>query len=120
MRLLVFILLAIASAPVAFAAAANQVPAFDIERSCSFEADMTTQVQQAKARCKQDETKAKKELTRRWPQLGAHPKRRCIAESTTGDDQSYVELLTCVQMSTDWKQQGTQTVGQTQSKKRRH
>ena len=46
-----------------------------------------------------DETDAKNELTKRWSQFGASEKRSCIGEASTGGDKSYVELLTCLEMS---------------------
>jgi len=52
------------------------------------------------AACKKDETDARNELDTRWRKFGASDKQACIVESSTGGDQSYVELLTCLEMST--------------------
>jgi hypothetical protein len=114
MRVFFFLLATIVIIP--GSAATDRVPAFDIERSCDSEAQVAVHVQQTKAHCKEDETNAKKELAQKWSKFGGDPKRQCIAESATSDDQSYVELLTCLQMSTEWKRQPV-TIGQA---KRRH
>src|ERR1700751_3290595 len=59
--------------------------------------------------CVRDEAEAKKQLEQEWSKLGSDRKRECVVESTIGGDQSYVELLTCVEMSSQWK--GNQTGG---------
>ena len=51
------------------------------------------------ADCTKDETDAKNELDRRWRQFGASNKQACVEESSIGAGQSYVELLTCLEMS---------------------
>jgi hypothetical protein len=51
------------------------------------------------ADCAKDETDAKNELDKRWPQFGVSNKQTCIGESSVGAGQSYVELLTCLEMS---------------------
>ena len=49
--------------------------------------------------CTKDETDAKNELDKSWPQYGASDKQACVGESGIGGAQSYVELLTCLEMS---------------------
>jgi hypothetical protein len=39
------------------------------------------------------------ELAKRWSQFGASEKKFCGGESSTAGEQSYVELLTCLEMS---------------------
>ncbi|WFU82421.1 hypothetical protein QA645_06660 [Bradyrhizobium sp. CIAT3101] len=98
MRTLPFAVAAIVAASWAIdrAAAADRIPAFDIVRNCSAEvAVVGTEI----ADCAKDETDAKDELDRRWPEFDASNKKTCVAESTNGDAQSYVELLTCLEMS---------------------
>ena len=51
------------------------------------------------ADCTKDETDAKNELDQSWPQFGASDKQTCVGESSIGGGQSYVELLTCLEMS---------------------
>src|SRR5215471_18194352 len=52
------------------------------------------------ASCTRDETEAKNQLAKRWSSYGASEKKECVGESTTGGEKSYVELLTCLEMST--------------------
>jgi len=101
MRTFIFAVTAIAAALCAIdrAQAADGIPDFDIARNCS--ADVASVgIGSGLAACKKDETDAKNELDTRWRQFGASHKHTCIGESTTGGDQSYVELLTCLEMST--------------------
>jgi hypothetical protein len=50
------------------------------------------------ANCAEDETDAKNELPKRWFQFGASQKDAYVGESSIGGGQSYVELLTCLEM----------------------
>ena len=95
-----FILLAfLFMVPRVMAESGAQVPTFDVDRNCSAEASSGANIQQTKADCQRDEAEAKKQLDQRWSKLSAGVKRQCITESTIGGDQSYVELLTCLEMS---------------------
>jgi hypothetical protein len=77
------------------AVAADRIPAFDIVRSCSAEvAAAGTET----ADCTKDETDAKNELDKRWPRFDTSDKQACVGESSIGGAQSYVELLTCLEM----------------------
>src|SRR5215475_14041771 len=77
--------------------AADRIPAFDIARNCG--AEVASAGIEKVAGCTKDETDAKNELDKRWPQFGTSDKRACVEESGIGGDQSYVELLTCLEMS---------------------
>ena len=79
------------------AGAADEVPAFDIARNCREE--VVGAIVSVDA-CTKDELDAKNELTQRWSEFGASEKKTCTGEASTGGDKSYVELLTCLQMST--------------------
>jgi len=79
------------------APAADRIPAFDIVRNCS--AEVAAAGIEKVADCTKDETDAKNELDQRWPEFGASNKQACVGESSIGDAQSYVELLTCLEMS---------------------
>jgi hypothetical protein len=98
MRTFIFALAAIVPALCAIdqAWAADQPPAFDIVRNCNAEvASIGTEV----ASCTKDEKDAESELAKGWSQFGASGKKACVGESSTGGGQSYVELLTCLEMS---------------------
>jgi hypothetical protein len=98
MRTFIFVLAAIvAICEIDRVRAADELPAFDIMRNCKAEAAGST-FDDGGASCTKDETEAKNEVTNRWSQFDASQKRSCIGESSTGGDQSYVELLTCLEM----------------------
>ena len=77
--------------------AADRLPAFDITRNCKIEGAGT--VIGSASSCVKDENDAKDQLAKSWSGFSASAKRSCIGESTVGGDQSYVELLTCLEMS---------------------
>ena len=98
MRTFIFALAAIAgSCAIDPARAADELPTFDIARNCREE--VVGAITSVEA-CTKDETDAKNELTKRWSQFGASEKKSCIGEASIGGDKSYVELLTCLEMST--------------------
>ena len=100
MRIFIFAAAAIVAASCAFdqGQAADGIPDFDVARNCS--ADVASVgIGSGLAACKKDETDARNELDRRWRKFGASAKHDCIGESSVGGDQSYVELLTCLEMN---------------------
>ena len=84
------------------------VPAFAIERQRDTRVRYRPKLQRRNggccdmgpASCTRDETEAKNQLAKRWSSYGASEKKECVGESTTGGEKSYVELLTCLEMST--------------------
>jgi hypothetical protein len=118
MRALFVLLALVVAIPRVMADAGDKIPGFDVERNCSSEATASANIQQTKAQCVQDEADAKKRLDQKWPSLGSDVKRKCVGESSIGGDQSYVELLTCLQMSSDWS--ADRTVGRAPSDAPRH
>ena len=101
MRTFIFALAAIVVPAFAIdrAGAADELPAFDIVQNCKAEDAGSSTGTEA---CKIDETNAKNELAKRWSSYGASAKKDCIGESSIGGDQSYVELLTCLEMTTEF------------------
>jgi hypothetical protein len=98
MRICIFALAAIVPALVIDrAGAADGPPAFDIAKNCREETAGSIETPES---CTKDETDAKDELTQRWSEFGASEKKFCFEEAGIGGDQSYVELLTCLEMST--------------------
>jgi hypothetical protein len=106
MRVFFLVLAVLATVPASTAAAADRVPNFDIGRNCGFEASggaaVELNAQQTKTACEHDETSAKKQLGQEWSKFKAEAKRECLKESTTGSEQSYVELQSCLEMSSNW------------------
>ena len=79
--------------------AADRLPAFDISQNCKTEAAGSGI--EAVPSCVKDENDAKNQLVKSWSAFGdSAEKRTCVEESSIGGDQSYVELLTCLEMST--------------------
>jgi hypothetical protein len=79
------------------AGAVDKLPTFDVARNCKAEiegvgGDITA--------CSRDETAAKNQLAKRWSSFGASQKKDCVGESSIGGEESYVELLSCLEMST--------------------
>jgi hypothetical protein len=99
MRTFIFAVAAIVAASWATdqAPAADRIPAFDIVRNCT--AEVASAGTEKIADCTNDETDAKNELDKSWPQFGASDKQACVKESSIAGDESYVELLTCLEMS---------------------
>ncbi len=110
MRALLLVAVFIALTQQAPAAAQQGLPRYDVQRNCRAQTSASTKVAQSRAECVRDEDKARAQLERRWSRWAADVRRRCSAESSTGGVQSYVELLTCLQMSSDRK--FSQTTGQ--------
>ena len=75
----------------------NSVPQFDIARECHFEGGPTSTFD----RCSRDETAALSELKSQWAQFGDTDHKSCVATTTIGGFASYVELLTCLEMTRD-------------------
>jgi hypothetical protein len=116
MRTLFLFLALYFTASAALAAPRHQLPSYDIERNCSREASDSGNVKQVKAECVRDENDAKKQLDQGWSRLAASKaKDQCLEESGIGGDQSYLELLTCLKMSSVWTTGDQATVGQAPS-----
>jgi hypothetical protein len=78
-------------------AVSDSVPQFDIVRECRFEGGSDATFD----RCAQDEAAALSELKAKWAKFSSIDQKICMATTTTGGFASYVELLTCLEMSHD-------------------
>ncbi len=101
MRAILPLLAAVALALDASVAVAQEVPKLDVGPLCRAQAKASQDLADA---CLADEKKAREELVRRWAQFAPASKARCtgMAKSVAGA-QSYVELLTCLQIAVDVK-----------------
>lgn len=82
-------------------AAAQDVPAFDVGPLCRAEAK---QAPELSGPCMADQKKAREDLVRQWAQFPPESRSKCIRMvSSVAGLQSYVELLTCLQMDRDVK-----------------
>jgi hypothetical protein len=80
---------------------ANVVPKFDIARHCQFEIGSN----EDQKGCADDETQARDTLQKEWGQFTPSEKSICTQEAVGDDISSYVELLTCLEMERDVKQE---------------
>jgi hypothetical protein len=88
-------------------AVADTVPSFSLARECQFEGESPEVVN----RCLKDEADARQRLEGEWGQFVATDKNTCIVESTVGGFASYVDLLTCLEMSNDVRKEASKSQG---------
>jgi hypothetical protein len=81
-------------------AVTDQVPKFDIAKSCKLDVAATTGLtdNQPVKSCMNDEQKAQQQLASQWSTFPAANKAQCGGIEAIGDTPSYVSLLTCLQM----------------------
>jgi hypothetical protein len=80
-------------------AATDNVPKFDIDRSCRSELSGGSATGETIASCKAGEEKARNELGPRWSSFSTADKKLCIQETQIDGSPSYVELETCLDMT---------------------
>ena len=84
-------------------AVADDVPTYDVRKSCKADVQAYSNAQNVAA-CLADEQGARQALISQWTQFAPDSRTRC--SKMVGDvagAQSYVELLTCLQMAKDVK-----------------
>ena len=81
----------------------DRVPTIDVERTCKETAatdkDMGLDLPQSVANCMRDENAAREQLAAVWSSYSAPIRDRCTQEATLVGTGSYVDLLTCMQMT---------------------
>ena len=80
---------------------ADAVPKFEIARECQFEGGLKEDLNT----CVTDETQAREKLQTEWKQFTPREKSICTQEAGGDDISNYVELLTCLEMERDVKQE---------------
>jgi hypothetical protein len=82
-------------------AAADQVPTFDINPTCS--GAQTTAGAGGKGTdvCTRSELGARDQLAQQWTQFQPDDRNRCVALTTMTRMPSYVQVLTCLEMARD-------------------
>jgi hypothetical protein len=81
-------------------AVADDLAKFDLNKTCRLAAGVqTTPTQDAIKSCIDDEQSARDTLTQGWAKYAAADKSHCVQMATKGYLPSYVELLTCLEMS---------------------
>ena len=76
-------------------AVSDTVPTFDIVKECRSEGGSADNVEQ----CSRDEAAALGQLKTEWAQSIGAEKRTCMVTTQIGGFASYVELLTCLEMT---------------------
>ncbi|MFZ0094732.1 MAG: hypothetical protein WB540_05275 [Pseudolabrys sp.] len=88
-------------------AIADDVPKFDIRKSCKADVQAyqsNADGQASSAACLKDEEGARMTLVSQWTQFAQENRTRCVRMVGDGAaSQSYVELLTCLQIAKDVK-----------------
>jgi hypothetical protein len=84
-------------------AVADEVPTYDVRKSCKVDLQSYSTAQ-TNSGCLADEQSARATLVSQWTQFTSESRSRCsqMVGSAAGP-QSYVELLTCLQMAKDVK-----------------
>ena len=81
----------------------DRVPVINVERSCKETAAtdkaMNLDLAQPVEKCMSDENAARQQLTGVWSNYSASVRDRCAQEATLVGLGSYVDLLTCMQMT---------------------
>jgi hypothetical protein len=88
-------------------AVSDTVPKFDTVRECRIEGGPSVDV----ARCSREEAAALRQLQDAWTQYAGADRKACTAEGTIDDFASYVELLSCLEMTRDARSAENNTHG---------
>jgi hypothetical protein len=84
------------------AGAADKVPEINLDKSCRAAGATGVRVganSRDDSACKRDEQDAHTKLNQGWDQFTADDRSHCLRLSTVGGSPSYVELLTCLELS---------------------
>jgi hypothetical protein len=82
---------------------AADVPKLNIEPSCKTAGVEGMALGRTTQSCLNDENGAKDQLVKDWGSFSAADKSHCLSMVSTGGSPSYVELLSCLEMSRDAK-----------------
>ncbi|SFJ35978.1 hypothetical protein [Bradyrhizobium sp. Gha] len=81
----------------------DRVPALKVEALCQSTSETDTAMGLALAQsfsdCMRDETSAQQQLVTLWSSTKPAVRESCEGEATSGGIESYVDLLTCIQMA---------------------
>ena len=84
----------------------DRVPQLNVEATCkatvATDKAMGLDLAQSFDDCMRDENAAQQQLSTIWLSNSAELRNRCEGEATAGGSDSYVDLLTCMQMAADW------------------
>ena len=85
------------------AAFASMIPSYDVERICRSDTELS-QDKTGFDGCVRDEKAAREKIAKEWATYPASAKEECLPDVILSDGlgESYVELMTCLEMQ-DWK-----------------
>jgi hypothetical protein len=83
-------------------ATAGHVPVINIERTCNIEKSPSFSKQDT-ANCVAGQKSAHDDLVKEWEQFPPADKSRCVRLATAGYLPSYVDLITCLELSRELK-----------------
>ena len=85
---------------------ANEIPRFNIDATCRADAAASAGIalSQTVAACKQDEQNAHDQLVKQWAQFRPSDRAICASLASEADADSYVELLTCLEMARETRE----------------
>ena len=96
---------------------ADKVPSFDVAASCKAVAAFGLAESQGPEVCIRDENTAHAELVQKWNSFPAVERGRCVNETMIGGNPSYVEILTCLQMTQEADALKTPLLGASKTKR---
>jgi hypothetical protein len=93
------------------AVASDGVPTLKVEPSCKAAGAAGLMLGRTAESCMNDERAAREDMVKTWSTFSADDKTHCLSMISTGGAPSYVELLSCLEMSRDAKKiaQGRKT-----------
>ena len=83
--------------------AADGVPILKVEPSCKAAGAVGLGMGRTAESCMNDEKAAREDLIKTWSTFSADDKTHCLSMISTGGSPSYVELISCLEMSRDAK-----------------
>jgi hypothetical protein len=83
--------------------ASDGVPTLKVEPSCKAAGAAGLMMGRTTESCMNDEKAAREDLVKTWSTFSADDKSHCLSMVSTGGGPSYVELLSCLEMSRDAK-----------------
>jgi hypothetical protein len=87
-------------APAQSVAAQDSVPNYNVKPECQFTQSIIPSPESEK-QCLREEQAARVKLEQNWSSYPSGDRTECVGESSTGGSPSYVDLLTCLEMTAD-------------------
>ena len=109
MDIAIKLVLALSLVGCASAAKAAEVPKLNVERMCRDSAAADPSSNYDVKRCVASEHEARDELAGKWATYSAEDQKECTTMATMGGSASYVELITCLNLKHDVRQQNSST-----------